>query len=87
VKKRAQEMGIEGRSTAELAKNPKIFEMVKMAIEEKNQELAKYETIKRFAIIETEFSIDSGELTPTLKVKRKLINERYKDIFDSLYSE
>jgi len=87
IKARAAEQGLSGTSLSQLSKDPKIFDMVKKLIEEKNHDLPKYESIKRFAILDKDFSIESGELTPTLKIKRKVINERYKDLFDSLYSE
>lgn len=51
-----------------------------------NETLAPYETIKKFALLESEFTIESGELTPTLKVRRRLIEERHRSIIDSLYA-
>lgn len=87
VKAKASEMGLPAGDTVVLFKNPKIYDYVKGVIEDKNKDLPKYETIKNFVILEKDFSIDSGELTPTLKVKRKIINERYKDLFDGMYKE
>jgi long-chain acyl-CoA synthetase len=49
--------------------------------------LASYEQIKRFALLPKEFSIDSGELTPTLKVKRKIVEQKWKDEIEALYGE
>ncbi len=87
VQKIAQNHKIETKDDTELLKHPKIHELVRKRIEEKNKQLPSYETIKRFAILEQDFTIEGGELTPTLKVKRKLITERYKDILDSFYHE
>jgi len=87
LKNRAKDSGIAFKQVRELMQHPKIHEWVKKIIDEKNQELPKYESIKRFAILDNDFSIENGELTPTLKVKRKIINERYKDVLDKLYSE
>ena len=50
-----------------------------------NAVLASFETIKYFRILPNDFAVDTGELTPTLKVKRRVINEKYKDIIDSMY--
>lgn len=55
-------------------------------IEELNAKLARVQTIKKFAIVPNEFTIDGGELTPTMKVKRKVINEKYKTQITSLYA-
>ncbi len=52
-----------------------------------NQKLPRYETIKSFALLPTEFSIESGELTPTLKMKRKVIYEKFRDKIESLYHD
>lgn len=87
VKKIAENHKISSDNHEELVKHPKIHETVRKRIEEKNKQLPSYETIKRFAILHQDFSIEGGELTPTLKVKRKLVTERYKDILDSLYNE
>ena len=48
-------------------------------------ELAQYEKIKKITLIPHEFSIDAGELTPTLKVKRRVVEARYKDLIDRMY--
>ncbi len=87
VHKIAQNHKIDPSDHGKLVKHPKIHEVVRKRIEAKNKQLPSYETIKRFAILEKDFSIEGGELTPTLKVKRKLVTERYKDILDSFYNE
>jgi len=46
---------------------------------------AHYETVKKFKLVDDEWSVESGELTPTLKVKRKVIEEKYADLIDSIY--
>ncbi len=71
----------------ELIVNPKISSLVHKRIEEKNRQLASFEGIKRFAILPKEFTVEGGELTPTLKIKRKLVTEKYKHILDSFYKE
>jgi long-chain acyl-CoA synthetase len=84
---RAQALEVRNRLIGKLKDHPEVIRWVQSAIEEKNKTLASYETLKRFRILAHDFTIDSGELTPTLKVKRKLINQRYKDLFDSMYEE
>ena len=50
-----------------------------------NRDLSQFERIKKFALLPREFSIDSGELTPTLKVKRRVVEEKWKDVIEGLY--
>jgi long-chain acyl-CoA synthetase len=50
-------------------------------------DLARYEKIKKVALLENEFSIEGGELTPTLKIKRRVIDEKYRDVIEKLYEE
>ena len=49
--------------------------------------LAKYERIKKVALLENEFTIEGGELTPTLKVKRRVIDDKYRDVIEKIYEE
>lgn len=72
---------------AVLSQRPELYEAVKDAVGQVNSQLPQYETIKKFKILEHDFSQQSGELTPTLKIKRKVITERYSDIFDNFYNE
>ena len=69
----------------DLASDPKVRELIQAEVEERNKQLASYETIKRFEILPNDFSIESGELTPTLKVKRKVVAEKYKEQIEALY--
>jgi long-chain acyl-CoA synthetase len=82
----AKEKNIEFKDYPELTQNPKVLELVRMAVAETNKSLASYETIKRFAILPNDFSIETGELTPSLKIKRKVCDKKYKKEIDSLYS-
>ncbi|MEM6732110.1 MAG: hypothetical protein AAF658_11175 [Myxococcota bacterium] len=50
-----------------------------------NSELASFESIKKYKVLEHDFSVETGELTPKLSVKRKVVGERYKEIFDGFY--
>ncbi len=70
----------------ELSKFPAAIKMVQQDIIRLTSPLADYERIRRVALLPDEFTIDGGELTPTLKVKRKVIDERFGDLIEELYS-
>lgn len=71
----------------DLVKSEQIHALIKQRIDQKNKQLATYETVKKFAILDKDFSVESGELTPTMKVKRRFTSDKYKEILDSLYQE
>ena len=81
----AQAQGILNADPAALAKHPKVIERVSRIVEERNGELQSYAKVKKFLILPDDFTVDNGLLTPTLKVKRKIITEQHKDQLDSLY--
>jgi long-chain acyl-CoA synthetase len=70
---------------AKLADSDEVRELVQAELDRANAHYAQVEQIKKFAILDRDLSIDDGELTPTLKVKRNVINDRYAALFDSLY--
>jgi long-chain acyl-CoA synthetase len=72
---------------AEVAKaNGDVHALVQQAVDEVNRELSRFEQIKRFAIVPREFSAEEGEVTPTLKLKRRVIEDRFADEIERLYS-
>lgn len=77
--------GMTGKSYAEIAAAPQTREMVQGYIDKLNTNLNRWETIKRFTILERDLSIDEGELTPSLKLKRKAVSEKYQEEIESLY--
>lgn len=81
------ELGLAGLSRDELLENESVLELFKVRIEERLQSFARYEQVRRFAMAREEFSMDKGEITPTLKLKRKVIYERYRSEMESLYQE
>jgi len=83
----AKEKGINVNSLHDLFNNPRFQTIVEEHIEKCNQKLARYETVKKVGIIKNEFSKETGELTATLKVKRKAVQQKYQPIIDSLYEE
>ncbi len=72
---------------AALAEEPKVQELVQGILDEVNSRYARVEQIKKFAILDHDLSQETGELTPTLKVKRNVVNEKYASLFDELYAE
>lgn len=81
----ARERSISYIDIEELVNNRRIKELFAKRIEALNKNFPPYKTIKYFAIVPKEFSIEGGELTPTLKMKRKVIYEKYKELVDELY--
>lgn len=73
----AQEQGIAADDRQALVERPEVKQLIKQEVASANAELADFERIKRFELITTPFSIESGELTPTLKVRRRVVSERY----------
>jgi len=86
LKKWAREAGLEGLSYAQLAAHQKVRELIQPFLNQLNAELPSYETVKKFALLPRDLSLDDGELTPSLKVKRKAVETRYKDVLESFYS-
>jgi long-chain acyl-CoA synthetase len=85
LKQVARQQGIPLVDYPELTKHPKVVARVGRIIEEKNAQLASYAKIKRFAVLPVDFSPEGGELTATLKLKRKAVVEKYQDVLESLY--
>ena len=81
----AREQGIMASDPSVLVSHPKIVERVQRTVDHKNSELQSYAKIKKFAILPEDFTVENGALTPTLKVKRKVIGERHQAILDALY--
>ena len=83
----AREHKIPFETREQLCANPQIIEMMKERIDTLQQQLAHYEQIKRFTLLPHHFSMERGELTNTLKIKRRVLNENYKKEIDAMYAE
>ena len=81
----AQEQGLP-EDIESLAEHEKVHEMVQAELDRANSNYARVEQIKKFTILDHDLSVETGELTPSLKVKRNVIYDRYGDLFESLYS-
>ena len=82
----AQQVGAEDADPAALAEDPKIHAVIQGVLDEVNANYAQVEQIKKFVILDHDLSQETGELTPTLKVKRNVVNEKYAGLFERLYS-
>jgi long-chain acyl-CoA synthetase len=70
-----------------LTKADEVINLIQSEINKVNKELARVESIKKFRILDKKLYTEDGEVTPTMKVKRKYINEHYKDLIESMYRE
>ena len=86
VQKFAEENGVNSKDPESLVENAKVKDLIRRGVAEVNAQLASYESIKNFAILPREFTIEAGELTPSLKVKRKVVDVKYRDLIDKLYT-
>jgi long-chain acyl-CoA synthetase len=74
-------------SRAELVANPKVQALYEQMIEATNQNLARFEKLKRVLLVADEFTAENGALTPTMKLRRRVIEDRYRDKIDDLYAQ
>lgn len=81
----AREHGLHWESREHLLSLPEILELVRRRIEEQTRELSRHEMVKRFALLPELFSEAAGEITPTLKLRRQVIQTRYRELIDSMY--
>jgi long-chain acyl-CoA synthetase len=82
----AKDQGISTSSKKELIADRRVVDLIKSDVNRLTKELADYEKVKRIGLLADEFSIDGGELTPTLKIKRRVVEEKHKELIESLYS-
>ncbi len=83
----AKEKGIAYESHKDLIEKPEVKNLYRAEVDRVNEDLARYEAIKEFVLTERQFTIESGEITPTLKVKRKVVIENYRDAIEEIYKE
>lgn len=79
--------GIPAGTHEELCRHPRIIDLFERQIASLTPDLAQYERVKRIALLDHELTIESGELTPTLKVKRRVVDEKYRDVIDRIYAD
>ena len=81
----AKDQGLSYSSFEELAGSREVHDLIDSQVTEANQSLERWETIKRFEILPAELSVEEGEVTPSLKVRRRAVEEKYADVLNSMY--
>jgi len=81
------EEGVSFSSDAEMAAHPRTYVLIESEVGRLTPHLAQYETIKRFALLPDDFTFDSGTLTFTMKLKRRVVERQYRDLIDKLYAD
>jgi long-chain acyl-CoA synthetase len=83
----AVQSGLEGLSLEELAVHPKVRDLIAAEVEQRNSQLASFESVKKFHVLPHDFSIEAGEMTASLKIKRKVVVEKYRKELEALYQD
>jgi len=83
----AKKAGASVDSNEELVKHPKAIEIIQKEIDHFNDNLDRQEKIRRFKLLPNDFTIEGGEITPSLKVKRRVVDEKYKAAIDEMYAD
>jgi long-chain acyl-CoA synthetase len=83
----AQRKGLDLKTPSEFCRHPRILDLFQRQVDSLTQDLSRFERVKRVALLERELTVEGGELTPTLKVKRRVIAEKYREVIDRIYAE
>jgi long-chain acyl-CoA synthetase len=83
----AREQAVEFHSREDLVRNPRVVEAYQRIIDDVNEGLAHFETLKKVLIVPDDFSVDAGEVTPTLKLRRRVIEQKYLEQIDAMYAQ
>jgi long-chain acyl-CoA synthetase len=78
--------GLDLETPKDFCESPKILDLIERQVASQTMQLAQFEKVKKIALLQNEMTVDGGELTPTLKVRRKIVDEKYRDVIDSLYA-
>jgi len=78
--------GVNASTNEEIASSKEVISLIKADVDRLNKNFGQWETIKKFELIHHEWTIEGGEMTPTMKVKRKVVHEKYKVLIDKLYA-
>jgi long-chain acyl-CoA synthetase len=81
----AKERGLASSSFEELAGSQEVHDLIEDSIAQGNESLERWETIKKFEILPTELSVDEGEVTPSMKIRRRTVEKKYADLLNGMY--
>jgi long-chain acyl-CoA synthetase len=87
LERRLKDLGRPSGARPDLVSRPDVLALYQEIVDALNRELAQFEQIKKIALLPSEFSVESGELTPTLKVRRKVVEDRWRQTIASLYDD
>lgn len=85
LKSYASKNGIRYTTDADLAKHPEVYRLIESDVQALQKDLATYERVRKFVLLDSPLTVENGELTPTLKVKRKVVEEKYRDLIEQMY--
>ncbi len=85
LKEYADSHGIAYRDTSELTKNSEIHQVIEERVQSTQKDLSNFEKVRRFVLLDKPFTIESGEMTPSMKIKRNAVEERYRDLIEGMY--
>jgi long-chain acyl-CoA synthetase len=83
----AQLKGLDIETPSEFCRHPRILDLFQRQVDSLTSDLSRFERVKRVALLESELTVEGGELTPTLKVKRRVVNEKYREVIERIYTE
>jgi long-chain acyl-CoA synthetase len=82
-----RELGLDAKDRAAIVRDPKVRDLIQREISQHTAELPPHEKIQEFVLLPEDFTIEGGDLTPSMKVKRKVVDEKYKSLIDSMYEQ
>jgi long-chain acyl-CoA synthetase len=83
----AKHKGFDANTPEELCRDERVLDLMRRQVETQCAELSRYERVKRIALLPSELTVEGGEMTPTLKVKRRVVDQKYRDVIERLYAE
>jgi len=83
----AKHKGFAPMTPSEYCRDSRIIDLFERQIASATEGLGKFETVKKFRLVDREFSVEGGELTPTMKLRRRIVDEKYRALIDEMYAE